>query len=170
MAEEPTPRDALPAVKLQFDALLADYRMRTDAVERRRQMQGQLDTMTLAGLGLSITLVLAILERSPTDIGVILLLPILFFAIAFVQLRHERQLHLWCAGCASGEEVYTLSILWRTCVQPDFLGLQLRQVATDVDEHMLERARQARYPASSLKDAPPHWLDTAFDCCEAYVE
>ena len=37
-------------------------------------------------------------------------------------------------------------------------GLRLRLLATDADEHLLERARQGRYPASSLKDAPSEWL------------
>jgi len=76
--------------------------------------------------------------------------------------RNESRLHVWCAGCASGEETYTLSILWKTCLQPAFPALQLAQVATDVDPQMLERARQAIYPASSLKDVPRDWLDTAF--------
>jgi len=40
------------------------------------------------------------------------------------------------------------------------MGLQL--VATDADEQMLQRARRATYPGSSLKHAPADWLDAAF--------
>ncbi|MEE8451223.1 MAG: CheR family methyltransferase [Thermoguttaceae bacterium] len=76
--------------------------------------------------------------------------------------RGESRLCVWCAGCASGEETYTLSILWKICIQSDFPAMQLGQVATDVDPHILERARQAIYSGGSLKNAPRDWLDTAF--------
>jgi chemotaxis protein methyltransferase CheR len=79
-----------------------------------------------------------------------------------VTARNEGEVRSWCAGCASGEEVYTLAILWSKYVQPHFPQVQLRQVATDTDEQMLQRACQACYPASSLKDAPLDWLDTSF--------
>jgi hypothetical protein len=81
-------------VKLQLDALLAEYDVVADRVARFRQMQGQLDSLALTGLGLSVPLVLVILERSRDSVGAILLVPILFFAIAFTQLRHERQIQL----------------------------------------------------------------------------
>jgi len=79
-----------------------------------------------------------------------------------VHARDETQLRVWCAGCASGEEPYTLAILWSTSVQPQFPQLRLRLLATDSDPRMLDRARRAVYSASSLKDVPPGWLDTAF--------
>lgn len=76
--------------------------------------------------------------------------------------RGEHEVRLWSAGCASGEEAYTLASLWRTCVLPRFPEVQLHQVATDTDQHMLDRAVRARYSPSSLKEVPPHWLDAAF--------
>jgi chemotaxis protein methyltransferase CheR len=38
----------------------------------------------------------------------------------------------------------------------------LRIVATDVDDRLLERAREGRYPASSVKELPRELLETAF--------
>ena len=76
--------------------------------------------------------------------------------------RDERELRAWSAGCASGEEAYSLAIVWRLCVQPSFPSLKLRILATDSDPHMLERARRARFSASSLKDMPRAWLAKAF--------
>ncbi len=55
--------------------------------------------------------------------------------------RHGR---CWSAGCASGEEPYTVAILAR--------GLEI--VATDRDPVLLERARAGIYRASSLEDLP----------------
>jgi len=79
-----------------------------------------------------------------------------------VQDRGENRLRIWSAGCASGEEPYTLAMIWSRCVQPRFFGLSLNLVATDSDQHMLGRARRAIYPASSLKDLPADWKDEFF--------
>jgi chemotaxis methyl-accepting protein methylase len=61
----------------------------------------------------------------------------------------------WCAGCASGEEAYSLKILWEELRTATRLP-PLHIVATDVNGALLERARQGIYSASSLKevDAP----------------
>jgi chemotaxis protein methyltransferase CheR len=69
------------------------------------------------------------------------------------------------AGCGSGEEPYTLGILWNLRVLPS-LGrkLPLRVIATDVDEKVLARAREGRYSRSSLKDLPEDLVRQAFDC------
>ncbi len=84
--------------------------------------------------------------------------------------RGENELRLWCAGCASGEEAYTWAILCSRHVAPRFPQLRLRLLATDVDEHLLQRARQASYRRSSLNEVPRDWLDTAFTRCgDQYV-
>jgi chemotaxis protein methyltransferase CheR len=74
----------------------------------------------------------------------------------------ERRIAVWSAGCASGEEPYTVAIMWAKYLQADFPDVGLRLVATDADEHMLERARRASYPASSLKGTSADWQETAF--------
>lgn len=53
-------------------------------------------------------------------------------------------MRVWSAGCASGEEPYTLALL---CDGLDIL-------ATDVDPAMLSRAEAARYPDSALRELP----------------
>jgi hypothetical protein len=82
----------LEGLKLQFEALLTEYNNLRDDIAKRREMQGQMENIALAGLGVSIPMILAILDRDPNAIGAILLIPIVFFAIAFAQLRHERSL------------------------------------------------------------------------------
>lgn len=77
--------------------------------------------------------------------------------------NEERPVKCWCAGCASGEEVYTLAILWHANVSPQFPGIELEIVATDADPVMIARARRACYGPGSLRDMPPDWLNQAFD-------
>lgn len=66
-----------------------------------------------------------------------------------------REVLCWSSGCASGEEPYTLQIIWRMSVLPTVgREITMRIIATDMNEELLERARQSRYPGSSLKDLP----------------
>ena len=69
----------------------------------------------------------------------------------------------WSAGCASGEEPYTLAMLWRLRLSPRFLDLGLHIVATDNDAALLERARIGCYPVSSLKELSADLRVPAFE-------
>lgn len=80
----------IEGIKMQFDTLLAEYNMIRNLVANARQTQSQLDGMTLTALGLSIPLILFIMEQSLDFSGIVLLLPILFFFIVFAQTRYER--------------------------------------------------------------------------------
>ncbi len=73
------------------------------------------------------------------------------------------EVRCWCAGCCSGEEAYTLQILWRIDVAPGMAkSLPLRILATDLDSEVLERARKGIYWESSLDGLPRKYLSTAF--------
>ena len=74
----------------------------------------------------------------------------------------EKELRCWSAGCAAGEEPYTLVMLWRHTLAAQFPTLGVRVVATDIDPHALRRTERGCYPASSLKDLPKEWLAPAF--------
>jgi chemotaxis protein methyltransferase CheR len=72
------------------------------------------------------------------------------------------ELRAWSIGCASGEEPYTLAILWKLALAPQFPSLRLSILATDVDQWAIERARSGCYPGSSVKDLPAEWRAKAF--------
>lgn len=76
--------------------------------------------------------------------------------------RGEVALRCWSAGCASGEEPHTLSLLWHLCLRPRFPGLDFSIVATDANPVALRRAIAGCYGAGSLKDLPPDWLAQGF--------
>lgn len=78
--------------------------------------------------------------------------------------RTPAVIRCWSAGCASGEEPYTLRLLWDQRVRSRYPQVSLAIVATDVDKHLLERARSGCYARSSLRELPPDWVDRAFDC------
>jgi chemotaxis protein methyltransferase CheR len=74
--------------------------------------------------------------------------------------RGEGRLRIWSAGCASGEEPYTLALLLAFGEALSHCRQEI--LATDADPHLLERARRACYPATSLRDVPDSWR-AAFD-------
>lgn len=76
--------------------------------------------------------------------------------------RGETELRAWSIGCAAGEEVYGMTILWRLELQPRFPGLAFRVLGTDADQSQLARAETACYPGGSLKAVPLHWRQAAF--------
>lgn len=83
-------------------------------------------------------------------------------AAAAVTARGDNAVKCWSAGCASGEEPYTLVMVWRFCVAPHWLTLGFAVVATDAENMMIERAKAACCARSSLKDLPPQWVEQAF--------
>ena len=78
-------------------------------------------------------------------------------------LKEGRPVRCWCAGCASGEEAYTLAIVWDIVIRPAFPDVDFDIIGTDADPVMISRAEKACYAPGSFKDMPPEWLDRAFD-------
>lgn len=77
--------------------------------------------------------------------------------------QERRDARIWSAGCASGEEPYTLKILWDLEVAKSCPGVALSLIATDVDTAMLARARNSCFEATSLHELPVHFIGQAFD-------
>jgi len=75
---------------------------------------------------------------------------------------HSR-LRVWSAGCASGEEPYSVAIVWLLQLQFIFPDIDLDLLATDADPQLLRRADVACYPHSSVKNLPLSWLKQVFE-------
>jgi two-component system CheB/CheR fusion protein len=71
------------------------------------------------------------------------------------EARQRGELRIWSAGCATGEEAYSLAILVAELLGDDLRAFPVRIFATDVAVDAVEFARRGLYPASALADAPP---------------
>ena len=80
-----------------------------------------------------------------------------------MEQRHETELRIWCSGCGAGEEPYTLALLWAIRFQSNFPSINLSIIGTDINPAMLERAQQACYPYSAIKNLPLPWQELAFE-------
>ena len=81
--------------------------------------------------------------------------------------RRQAALRCWCVGCACGEEVYSLRLIWDLQLAASYPRLDLELLGTDADSQVLARARTGCYPRSSLREAPADWLGRAFTTRDA---
>src|SRR4029453_2634052 len=61
--------------------------------------------------------------------------------------EHDGPFRVWSAGCASGEEAYTLAIMLAEAIGLEPFRKRVKIYATDVDDEGLAHARQAVYSA-----------------------
>lgn len=68
--------------------------------------------------------------------------------------QSERRLCIWCAACATGQEIYSICLLLREHF-PELDGWDLLIVASDFSEEALERARAGRYTMPEVNRGLP---------------
>jgi two-component system CheB/CheR fusion protein len=74
-----------------------------------------------------------------------------------------EQIRVWCAGCASGEEPYSVAILLAEALGEPAYRDRVKIYATDIDEEALDRARHAAYPAKAVENVPREIAERYFD-------
>jgi two-component system, chemotaxis family, CheB/CheR fusion protein len=77
--------------------------------------------------------------------------------------RPEEQVRVWVAGCASGEEAYSLAIALAEALGATAFRDRVKIYATDVDEEALARARLAQYEDRELAELPPGLPEKYFE-------
>ena len=74
----------------------------------------------------------------------------------------DRTIRVWCPGCSSGEEPYSIAILFAEALERCEEAPRVQIFATDIDEAMLDRARDGIYLRSTVADLPPELLERYF--------
>jgi two-component system CheB/CheR fusion protein len=71
--------------------------------------------------------------------------------------RHapDRPIRIWIAGCSTGEETYSLAMLFREEIAAAKLGIKLQVFASDVDPDAIAIAREGLYPETIEPDVSP---------------
>jgi chemotaxis protein methyltransferase CheR len=80
------------------------------------------------------------------------------------QRRHQgsRRLRIWSAGCASGEEAYTLAMLVRDLI-PDWAEWNIEILGTDINLEVLGEAEQGSYDRRQLRELDAIQTARAFE-------
>ena len=82
---------------------------------------------------------------------------------ALLRDRPSGPLRLWSAGCASGEEAFSLAICFAEALGAEEFRSRVKIYATDVDEEALAQARHAIYDAASLAGLPDGLAERYFE-------
>jgi two-component system CheB/CheR fusion protein len=77
--------------------------------------------------------------------------------------RDGQPLRVWSAGCASGEEAYTLAMVLAEVLGVDECVKRVKIYATDVDAEALTSARQASYTDREVEGVPEELLERYFE-------
>ena len=76
--------------------------------------------------------------------------------------KKNKVLSIWSAGCSSGEEPYTISMLLKESLGAQAALWDTRVLATDISQNALNAAKQAVYDEESLKNLSPSWKSKYF--------
>lgn len=83
--------------------------------------------------------------------------------LPYIEQKHKasKDIRVWCAGCSSGEEAYTLQIIIQEyfCNKP---GWNTELLATDISANVLSKAIQGVYSNDSIKTVPDNWKKKYF--------
>ena len=74
----------------------------------------------------------------------------------------DRPLRIWVAGCSTGEETYSLAMLFLEEIAAAKRNIKLQVFASDVDEDAVALAREGRYPEAIAADVSPARLARFF--------
>ena len=78
-------------------------------------------------------------------------------------LGADEPIRVWSAGCASGEEAYSIAMLLAEALGPEPFMQRVKIYATDVDEEALNEARRATYAARAVEAVAPALVEKYFN-------
>jgi two-component system, chemotaxis family, CheB/CheR fusion protein len=78
-------------------------------------------------------------------------------------LEGDRQVRIWSAGCASGQEPFSIAMLVAEALGSEGVARRVKIYATDIDEEALTEARRAEYSDRAIRSVPPTLLERYFE-------
>src|SRR3954469_24013545 len=76
--------------------------------------------------------------------------------------RPGEEIRVWCAGCATGEEAFSIAVLLAEVMGSSFHRQEVKIFGTDADEKSIGFARRAVYSRDQLADVPKALRDKYF--------
>ena len=80
-----------------------------------------------------------------------------------IKSREGDSIRIWSAGCASGQEPYSLAILFCELMGVEAFQQRVKIYASDVDQEALVEARTASYSPKDVQELDQKILDTYFE-------
>ncbi len=74
----------------------------------------------------------------------------------------DTEVRIWVAGCSTGEEVYSIAMIFKEVMEKHSILKQMKIFATDIDKKALQFAAVGAYPESITADVPVNYLSKYF--------
>lgn len=74
----------------------------------------------------------------------------------------EKDLRIWSAGCSSGEEPYTLTMIMNDFFSDEKASWDAKILATDISNNALNKAIRGQYSREQISSLPPSWKNNYF--------
>ncbi len=74
--------------------------------------------------------------------------------LALKRARHQRMIRVWSAGCATGQEPYSIAMSFLSALGEQTDHFLLSILATDIDRNALAVAKRAEYDIAQLQHIP----------------
>ncbi|MFB1484067.1 CheR family methyltransferase [Corallococcus sp. RDP092CA] len=145
---------------------------------KRATLQRRIERRMQATRCRSRTAYLALLERDPAEVSTLVSSMLIKLTCFFrdrevwqaleqsvaelARKRPDGELRIWSAGCATGEEAYSLAIIAAEALGPSYPGVELKVFGTDVDEDAIATARRGIYSPEQLENVSPERLARFF--------
>lgn len=78
----------------------------------------------------------------------------------YLQRHKPETLRIWSAACSSGQEAYSLAMVWLELGAP---SVALELLASDISRQCLQQAEQGAYPAREIQVLPADWQERYFE-------
>jgi two-component system, chemotaxis family, CheB/CheR fusion protein len=75
----------------------------------------------------------------------------------------DGHIRIWSTGCATGEEAFSLAMVFAEILGPDEFRRRVKIYATDIDDDALTKGRHAEYTAQRLEPVPPDFRKRYFE-------
>jgi two-component system CheB/CheR fusion protein len=75
----------------------------------------------------------------------------------------DDQIRIWSAGCATGEEAYSLAMIFADEIGDEGFAERVKIYATDIDERALSDGRHGVFTAEQVKDVPEKYRERYFE-------
>lgn len=82
----------------------------------------------------------------------------------------DSKIRIWCAGCSSGEEAYSIAMLLKEVMGSRINRFNISIIGTDIDKASIEKAKAGIYEEARLKETNTAYTKKYFDMSEDYYK
>lgn len=75
---------------------------------------------------------------------------------------NKNKIRIWSAASSSGEEAYSIAMLFNEMIKPKFPNVQLEIIGTDINYSVVETAKKGIYKEYSVRNTPAYFIKKYF--------